>query len=80
MSIGFFIYVILLKRHSTLLQATIAEKLYYDNIFGQRFSWVITFEDEVKVRRLFNTIYKSNKSAPEIGDNVDILKIKFFRI
>ena len=75
----FLIYVISLKRNSIKLSAEIVEKVYFDNIFGQRFSWIISFIDKKEVRRLFNTIYKSNKTAPEVGKKVDILKVNVFK-
>jgi hypothetical protein len=78
MSIAFLVYVVSLKKKSTELSAQITEKLFYDNIFGQRFTWVISFKDETDIKRLFNTLYKSSKSAPEVGEMVSILKINVF--
>lgn len=74
--IPFFYY--LLVRSAVSLSAVIDEELPFDNLFGQKIAWIISINYEGVIRRLFNTIYKSKKNAPKVGDSITISKVKIF--
>ena len=66
------------KKTSKRLPATIVEKISYDNTIGQRYCWIVEFEDDGTIRRLYNTIYKSSKTEPKVGGEVTMIKVTVF--
>lgn len=71
-----WIMLINLMKTSTKIEGTIVEKIMFDNVLGQRYSWIVSFEDGSEQRRLYNTIYKSSKTEPKPGDSVVMRKVK----
>lgn len=65
----------LIIRNSEKVDAEIVEEIPFDNLLGQRTSWVVSIMDNGDVKRLYNTIYKSSRTKPKVGDKVNINKV-----
>lgn len=73
------IFYYMFVRKAVRVNAEIVEQISFDNLLGQKNAWIISFNDDGSViRRLFNTVYKSEKTKPKVGNQVLLSKVIVF--